>query len=258
MRKTFCLILLVLLPGVVLCQLRSRTGPIRDKFRIYENQRLGFKFKYNPDIDNFPEGFDTDTTNWERIALRGYGISFNSPKPYSIKRTEGFFSSTWYPPTDSVIRLDFAKGVFVQVYETQRSFHEIAFAEDFLQYVRPFGVHPEDQFDTLPKTINDSSWVTLNCGIPFAARKLFGYSWKGFRGVGCMRVQLPEDMGSGTTIASYSHAFVTHAISSDATLVLDFYDQHSEGDQPYPWLNETMFYEMISSLSWIERPSTKQ
>jgi len=260
MKIKFYYILLILVPTILWGQSTyesRRAAHDKEYLKTYEHSRLGFKFTYYSDFEDFPDKFDIDTTSWKCIHLSRFGISFYSPKPYSIRRKPGYFSGRWQDPVDTVTSLDFGGGVSVNIFETHFRFHEIAFAEGFYQYIQDSGFHPEGVYDSLPKIINDSAWVTNNCGVPFGVKNLFGYSWKGLRGHNCYSENLPMEMGGSPAYGDYVHAFVVHPTSHNTMLVFVFSNEPDRENKRVNILDEIMFYELISSVNWEHSKNIK-
>jgi len=222
----------------------------KEYLKTFEYSRLGFKFKYYSDYEDIPEQFNVDTTSWEYISLKRYRIFFKSPKPYSIHIEPGRFVGGCGDPIDSVTRLDFGGGIKINIFETNFNFNKIAFAERFYQYNEDDGFYTQDKNDTIPVVVNDSAWVTSNCGVPFGAKSLNGYLWKGLRGHECYSETLPMEMGGSPSYGNdYVHLFVVHPTSYKTMLVFDFSNQPDSNDLREERLDEIMFYELISSVN---------
>jgi hypothetical protein len=216
----------------------------------YHNTKLGFSFSYNEGSSHFFPDTSYEIDIWQWKSIKRFGISILCPNPYAIKWQAKDSNPYWFSPTDSVIKMEFGSGQWVEIYETQRPFHEIAFAEGFQQYLGYLNIHPEFLNDTIPKIINDSAWVMVGIsGMPSRSKLLAGSSWRGIRGSSDTRVS--SDDLNGTYIDEYVVSFLTYPRKNHSNLVMVFQEWPDNNDNRPHRIDEVQFYEMVSSIKWI-------
>lgn len=247
-------VLVLLLVGSAYSQSREN---LKDSTKeIYTNRALGVSFQYEDFVNFIDTSYPIPLRDWKIRTDLHLGLSFRSPRPYT-SRWERRDYWLWKPATDSVLTMDFGGGATVEIYQTTKSFAEIAFAEGFQQYrgdtTDPF---PTSEWDSLVQEISDSNWIFRGLsGIPGPANLLNSTHWNGLRIQTDTRVSLPEQSTTGIADAYISVLVRATSRRNKIVAVYRMYpddDSGGEDEHGVQRLSESGFYDLVASMRFTK------